>query len=63
MVIVVVIVVVIDNYCRMSIPVAVTMVMIMIAVINAESDRYNKWIVIGRIIPVIIWRIVWLIHR
>ncbi len=63
MVIVVVIVVVIDNYCRMSIPVAVTMVMIMIAVINAESDRYNKWIVIGRIIPVIIWRIVRHIHR
>jgi len=62
-VIVVVIVVVIDNYCRMSIPVAVTMVMIMIAVINAESDRYNKWIVIGRIIPVIIWRIVRHIHR
>ena len=63
MVIVVVIVVVIDNYCRMCIPVAVTMVMIMIAVINAESDRYNKWIVIGRIIPVIIWRIVRHIHR
>ena len=62
MVIIVVIVVVIDNYCRMSIPVAVTMVMIMIAVINAESDRYNKWIVIGRIIPVIIWRIVRHIH-
>ena len=63
MVIIVVIVVVIDNYRRMSIPVAVTMVMTMIAIINAKSYRDNKGIVIGWIISIIVGWIIGYVNR
>lgn len=63
MVIVIVIMIVIDDHCRMPVSVAIPMVVIMIAPINPKSDRYDKWIVVRRIITIVVRGIVRYIHR
>lgn len=63
MVIVIVIMIVIDDHSRMPVSVAIPMVVIMIAPIDAESNRYNKWIVIRRIISIVVGWIIGYIHR
>ena len=63
MVIIVVVMIMIDDHRCMSISVAIPMVVIMIAPVNSESDRYDKWIVVRRIITIIVWGIVRYIHR
>ena len=62
MVIVIVIMIVIDDHSRMPVSVAIPMVVIMIAPVNSESDRYDKGIIVRWIVPVIIRRIVRHIH-
>mgnify|MGYP003378962258 CR=1 FL=1 len=50
MVIIVVVMIMIDDHRCMSISVAIPMVVIMIAPVNSESDRYNKGIIVRWIV-------------
>lgn len=63
MVVVVVIMIMIDDHGRMSVSVAMPMVVIMITPIDAESNRYDKGIVVGWIISVVIRRSIGHINR
>jgi hypothetical protein len=62
-VVVVVIMIMIDDHGRMSISVAIPMVVIMIAPINPEGDRYDKRIIVRRIITIVVRGSIWHIHR